>query len=175
MAAVDLGNYLDDDALDVTVDGHVYRIPSPDAATGIRLTAMVNLGIAYAAGQDVGEKQAAGLKLDDEDERDFLLQVLGSAYAELQANGVSWVRIQRLGRYALLYFTLGPEAADEAARASSGEAAAPNRATRRATSSPGSSATATSSPSRGSTASTTSRKPSRSRVSAGKTSSASGT
>lgn len=160
MATVDLGSYLDDDSLDVEVQGRTYRIPSPDAATGIRLTAMVNLGIVYASGQPLGEAEAKQLNLDDAEERDFLEQVLGSAYGEMVADGVSWVRIQRLGRYALLHFTLGPEAAaDAVAKSSLGEAPAPNRQARRA--SPRvSSGTATSSRRRGSTVSTTSRKPS---------------
>lgn len=166
MGYVDLGSYLDDDALDTPPipstkhpAGRSYRIPSPDADTGVRLTAMVTLGVAFASGADLDQREAKKLKLDDNQEKDFLEDVLGSAYGEMVADGVSWTRIQRLGRYCLLHFTLGPEAAaDEVQR---GEAPAPNRATRRAKkatgSSPASSAAAKSS-TRGSTASTTSRR-----------------
>ncbi len=163
MGFVDLGTYLDDDGLDVPVGDRVFRIPSPDHATGLRLTAMVNLGVSFAAGAELSKKDAANLNLDDEQERDFLELVLGPAYPEMVGAGVSWVRIQRVGRYALLYFTLGPEAAAESvqrtAEASpSGEAPAPNRAARRAPSSKASSGTAKSSTrARGSSAGTTSR------------------
>ncbi len=163
MGHVDFGSFLDDDAIDTPPipsrehpDGRSYRIPSPDAATGIRLTAMVNLGVGLASGGKMDPKDAEKLKLDDDQEKDFLEEVLGSTYAELVADGVSWVRIQRLGRYALLYFTLGPEAAASEAKRTSGEAPAPNRETRRA-SSRASSGTALSS-TRGTTAGTKSRK-----------------
>lgn len=124
MGYVDLGSYLDDDAIDTPTipstkhpAGRSYRIPSPDAATGVRLTAMVTLGVAFATGAELDERDADKLKLDDEQEKDFLEEVLGSAYGELIADGVSWTRIQRLGRYCLLHFTLGPEAAaDEVKR-----------------------------------------------------------
>lgn len=161
MAYADLGAWLDDDGLDIPVpstkypDGHTYRVPSPDAATGLRLTALVNLGVALAAGQEVDPEEAAKLRLDDGQEREFLPTVLGAAYQQMLDDGVSWVRIQRVGRYALLHFTLGPEAATEAASkgGQSGEAPAPNRETRRVKPSrAGSSATARSTRSRGSTA-----------------------
>lgn len=168
MGHVDFGSYLDDDAIDTPPlsstkhpDGRSYRIPSPDAATGIRLTAMVSLGVDLATGAELSQADADKLKLDDAAEVEFLREVLGSAYDELVTDGVSWVRIQRLGRFALLYFTLGPEAAAQEAQRSSGEAHAPNRETRRKKASPvGSSGTGRSTPRRGSTAGTTSpRKP----------------
>ncbi len=162
-----LKGYLDDDSVETPPipsrehpQGRAYRITSPDAATGIRLTAMVSVGVDMALGAEIDPKDAERLKLDDAQERDFLREVLGTAYDQLVADGVSWLRIQRLGRYFLLYFTLGPEAAEAEARQSSGEAPAPaNREQRRAatkTSSRGSSAAARASRSRGSTAPTTS-------------------
>lgn len=165
MGHVDFGSFLDDDAIDTPPipsrehpDGRSYRIPSPDAATGIRLTAMVNLGVGLASGAKMDPRDAEKLKLDDDQEKEFLEEVLGSAYIQLVADGVSWVRIQRLGRYCLLYFTLGPEAAASEAQggAKPGEAPAPNRETRRA-SSRASSVTDLSS-NRGTTAGTKSRK-----------------
>jgi hypothetical protein len=166
----DLGAYLDDDAIDTPPipsrahpEGKPYRIESPDAATGIRLTALVSLGVDLAVGAQLSQKDAERLRMDDDQERDFLRDVLGATYDQMLEDGVSWVRIQRLGRYALLYFTLGPEAAAEETRraTSAGEAQAPNRQARRAAakaSSRASSATATSSKARGSTAGTTSRR-----------------
>lgn len=164
MGHADFGSFLDDDAIDTPPipsrehpDGRSYRIPSPDAATGIRLTAMVNLGVGLASGAKMDPRDAEKLKLDDDQEKDFLEEVLGTAFLQLVADGVSWVRIQRLGRYCLLYFTLGPEAAaSEAQGRPPGEAPAPNRETRRA-SSRASSGTALSS-NRGTTAGTKSRK-----------------
>lgn len=134
--------------------GKAYRIESPDAETGLRLQALANLGFAVATDQDIDPEDAARLQLDDGGERNLYAQVLGPTLDELVADGVSWVRIQRIGRYAFAHFALGPEAAVKVAEGgTSGEAPAPNRATRRA-----SSGTARSTRSRGSTAGTTSRR-----------------
>lgn len=158
MGLVDLGAYLDDDTLDVEIGGKTYSIPSPDAITGLRLTALANLGAKVHAGADVTPEDLARLQMSDDDERDFLQQVLGAAFDQLVADGVSWVRIQRLGRYAFLHFAMSPEAATAAMEKSlQGEAAAPNRAARRAPSRRASSATAKPTRSRGSNAGTTSR------------------
>lgn len=157
MAKLDLAGYLEDDALEVPgvvstryPDGKTYRVPSPDARTGLRLEAMVNLGVKARLGQDVG-KAAEALNVDDDEERDLYQMVMGAAYDEMITDGVSWVRIQRLGKYLLLHFTMGEDAAQQALQrgALTGEAQAPNRATRRA-----SKATAKSTPRRGSTAGT---------------------
>lgn len=161
----DLAGFLADDGIDTPPivskkhpNGKAYRIPSPDAETGLRLTTLANLGVRAAVGVDVTEADLAQLNLDDGEELDFLRQVLGSAYDELVADGVSWVRIQRLGRFAFLHFALSPESAAAAVeRSAAGEAPAPNRQTRRA-SRPGSSGTARPTRSRGSNAGTTSRK-----------------
>lgn len=169
MALADLGAFLDDDVLEVPVagtvhpDGRTYRIPSPDAETGLRLTALANLGAAVAVGREVNAADVDALRMNDDDEREFLEQILGSAYGELIADKVSWVRIQRLGRYAFVYFAMGPEAAQEYVNRamSSGGSAVPSREQRRAarktSSSPASSATAKPTRSQGSTAGTTAR------------------
>lgn len=157
MAVRDLAAYLDDDDLVVPVGGNTYRIPSPDAETGLYLAGLAQLGTKAYAGGDVTEDELDSLNLDDDDERDLMQKVLGSAYDEMRADNVSWVRLQRISRYAFLYFAVSPEAADEAARKATddlGETPAPNRASRRAaTKSPKvSSATAKRKPARGSTA-----------------------
>lgn len=155
MALRDLSAFLDDDALELPINGTTYVIPSPDARTGLWLTALADLGVAAASGAELGEGDFDKLKLDDDEERTFVVRVLGSGYDAMVAGGVSWVKIQRAARYAFLYFALSPEAADEALKSGSlaGEAPAPNRATRRTASK----ATATSTRSRGSAAGTTPR------------------
>lgn len=164
MALVDLGTFLDDDALDtppipsrVHPEGRSYRIPSPDWRTGLALSKMVNLGLTAAAGRVLTEEDAASIDLDDSEERDFAALVLGDAAAQMAADGVSWTRVQRLAQYALLFFTLGAEAASKVVKAAAqGEAKAPNRATRRSSTSPRvSSGGAKSTPRRGSHAATT--------------------
>ena len=58
--------------------------------------------------------------------------VMGATLDELTADGVSWVRIQKLNRYLFIHFAMGEDAA--VGLMGSGEASAPaNRAARRAT------------------------------------------
>ncbi|WIX99323.1 hypothetical protein QRX60_35480 [Amycolatopsis mongoliensis] len=150
MTVKDLSAYLADDALYVPVDGTTYRIPSPDALTGLKLMSIYQL----SENVEITEEAAKALASES---RDLPQLVLGDGLDELVAGGVSWVKIQRITRYALLFFTLGEEVADHAMTAGSlsGEAPAPSPK-RRATGA--SRAGATTTQRRGSTAGTTSRK-----------------
>lgn len=154
MALKDLTSFLDDDAIDVPIDGKTYRIESPDAKTGLFLASLANVGVKAASGGDVDQADIDRLDLDDAKERDFMEMVLGDTLAELVSDGVKWTKIQRLSRYCFLHFAVGEEAADDALKsgALTGEAPAPNRAERRA----GSRGAATTTKRRASTAGTTS-------------------
>jgi hypothetical protein len=134
MALKDLSSFLDDDAIDVEIDTKTYRVESPDAKTGLFLAGLANVGVKAASGGDVAAADVEKLDLDDDEERDFMEMVLGDTFAELIADGVSWMKIQRLSRYCFIHFAVGEEAADEALKsgALTGEAPAPNRAARRA-------------------------------------------
>jgi hypothetical protein len=157
MALKDLSSFLDDDAIDVPIDGKTYRVESPDAKTGLLLASLANVGVKAASGADVNEADVEKLDLDDAGERDFMEMVLGDTLAELIADNVAWTKIQRLSRYCFIHFAIGEEAADDALKsgALTGEAPAPNRAARRA----GSRGAATTTKRRASTAGTTSTKP----------------
>lgn len=154
MALKDLSSFLDDDAIDVPIDGKTYRVESPDAKTGLFLAGLANVGVKAASGGDVDQADVEKLDLDDDEERDFMQMVLGDTLAELVNDGVKWTKIQRLARYCFIHFAVGEEAADEALKsgALTGEAPAPNRAARRA----GSRGAATTTKPRASIAGTTS-------------------
>lgn len=137
-----LESFLNDDAL-VTPpiksakfpDGKVYRIPSPDAETGLRLTGLANIAAKAAQNMTVQNSDVAKLKMDDDEERDFMAQVMGPVRDEMIADGVSWVTIQRMNQYAFAYFAVSPQAAERGVEsgAFAGKAPAPaNRAERRA-------------------------------------------
>lgn len=138
-----LFSFLDDDALVIPgvksrehPDGKSYTIPSPDADTGARFAALAEIAMKVHRGVDVSESDLRRLRMDDDEEREFMEQVLGDALAELKADGVSWRRLQMLTQYAYIYFAYGPEQAAAASQnglISSGKATAPNRAARRAT------------------------------------------
>lgn len=162
MALVDLSAYLADGALDIPSipskrypEGKQYRIPSPDAKTGLWLEAIAGIGTKTAVGAEVTEEDAAGLKLDDDEEKAFYERVLGPVYGELIDDEADWTVITRLGQYAFMYFTVGKDAAD--AMASEALAGPGNRAARRAAASRrGSQAAVSKIPSQASTAGTTS-------------------
>lgn len=138
----DLFNFLDDDTLTIPgirsrefPDGKAYSIPSPDAETGMRLSVLAEIGTKIKQGVQVSDRDKMRLHFDDDEERDFAQQVLGPVYEEMLADGVSWVRIQRVTQYAYVHFAFSPEAAQEAARRGVFAGKAPargNRAQRRA-------------------------------------------
>lgn len=137
MAFKDLQAYLEDDTLTIPIGGKEYTIPSPDALTGLRFSAIADLGIKAAQGLELTDTDRDKIQFDDKEERDFVEQVLGTeAYETMLADEVSWVRIQRVSQYAFLYFSIGEQAADQAVASGrlngSGKVPAPNRAQRRA-------------------------------------------
>lgn len=138
-----LNDFLNESAIRPTIvskkypQGKVYVIDSPDAETGLSLTAMVNLANKAASGQLATEEQAKEaveeLELDDNDERDLYERVLGDSYAELLADNAPWTAIQRLGQYCLIYYGMSAQAASKALQSGVllGEASGPNREERR--------------------------------------------
>lgn len=157
-------DFLEDDALRIPgvkstahPEGRDYIVPSPDAETGLFLQQLTT----YMAKRARAERDNPDAEPTEADKRTeasieaFLVKrtaevdgddqamqleaagrlVLGTAVTEMLADGVSFERIRRVSRYAMLHFTQGPEAAKAAALsgAISGGALAPaNRAARRA-------------------------------------------
>jgi len=96
-------------------EGHTYRVPSPDAITGLRLTALADLSMKYKNKQGVTEADVASLRLSDDDERDFIQQVLSlEVVGEMKDDGCRWEHMRRIGMYAYLFFTAGEKAAEDA-------------------------------------------------------------
>lgn len=119
----DLVSFLDDDAITTPPiksrkypEGKVYRIPSPDAETGIRLNGLATIAAGAAGGQVVDAQRVQELVMSDAEERDFMEQVLGTAYHEMLEDGVSWVILQRMNQYAFAYFAVSPQAAARGVR-----------------------------------------------------------
>jgi hypothetical protein len=114
--------------------GHQYRVPSPDALTGLWLTATADLTIRLHEGAEPAAADLERLQLDDSQERDFISQVLSPDVVEaMKADGVRWEHMRRMALYAYLYFTVGEQAAERARAGGllAGKAPSPNRAQRR--------------------------------------------
>lgn len=93
-------------------DGHTYRVPPPDATTGLWLTTLAELGTVAATGGKLTANDVAALSLDDDDEKTFYQRVLGTAYQEMVDDAVSWPALQAIGRHAFLTFSMSQEMAD---------------------------------------------------------------
>ena len=136
-----LMDFMEDDGFDsppmpskTYPEGHVYRIPSPDAETGLRLSAVADLSMKQSKGIELSEGDVKRLRLNDQEEREFIAQVLSPEVIDLMvADGVKWEHLKRLGIYAFTFFGVSREAADKAVEAGlfTGKELAPNRAQRR--------------------------------------------
>lgn len=139
-----LGNFLDyleDDTLTIPgipstqhPNGKTYTIPSPDAKLGARLAAVGDIAVKVGMGIEVGDREKERLQLDDDQELDLMQQLLGDTRQEMIDDGVTWTHLRGIMKYAFIYYALGPEQADNAARNGvlSGKAPAPaNRVERR--------------------------------------------
>jgi hypothetical protein len=126
--------------------GHQYKVPAPDAKTGLKLNALADIMLKQSKGIPVPEADIQRLHVSDEEERHFLEQVLGvEALNEMSEDGVQWPHIQRLGQYAFTYFAVSQDAAAQMVKDGlfKGKAMpAANRATRRAKTTPTTKATA---------------------------------
>lgn len=144
MALRDLSKFLEDDGLDYPLpssaftdparfpDGKTYKVPSPDARTGLWLAATADLGVAAANNADISEADVERLKLDDDQEQDLYRRVLGPVHGQMLADGVKWTALKQVALDAYFVFAMDTDVAD-AVLAGAGEAQARgNRASRRA-------------------------------------------
>ncbi|MBK6015624.1 hypothetical protein [Streptomyces sp. MBT53] len=129
MAFQELGNLLDD-SLVLPIKGKTYRIPAPSAATGLRVQAIMQ---AAATAADGG--QADKEVLADAAERDMYADVLGTAHAEMVADGVEWPMLKHAAVTAMVWIIQSKDRA-EAYWNTGGDPSqlAPNRQQRRSTS-----------------------------------------
>lgn len=95
-------------------DGKTYTIPSPDAHTGARLAALGDMVVRAGIGAEQSPRLAEKLKLDDDGERELMDDVMGDTKAEMIEDGVNWVHLRGVMKYAFIYFALGKESADNA-------------------------------------------------------------
>lgn len=156
-----------DDALELPVEGKVYRIPSPSAEDGLKIQAFVARFTRLAdSGEDTDTEVA-----DDAEEIRLIETCLGPAHEEMVANGVSWSWRRHAGLTAMWWVVSGPEFAERFWKAAGDPSRmAPNRETRRAAAKKSGSAAASKTRSRGSTSGTRGRRATASSQRAAKTS-----
>jgi len=120
----DLEDFLDP-TLVLPIRGKKYVVPSPPADLGLRVQRLVALGNAAANGLDLSPEDLASIDLDDDEERDLLPRLLGSAYGEMVADGLPWEWVKHAGTTALMWVGLGYEAAEAFWSSAVGEARRP--------------------------------------------------
>lgn len=136
-----LGDYLEDDRIALEnikssayPEGKTYYIESPDAKTGLRLAALGNVIIRAGNNLEIDKRDTDRLKLDDNEERELMDDLMGEVKDEMLEDGVKWVTLRGVTQYLFIYFAIGKERADAAAANGilSGKAQEPvNRAERR--------------------------------------------
>lgn len=119
MTERDLSAFFDDGALDYPgvpsrahPEGKTYRVPSPDAQTGLWLATLADIGRKAAVGGTLTKLEEASLKLDDEQEQTLYQRVLGNAYDEMLADGVPWTVLKRIHDDAYMCFAMDQDLAD---------------------------------------------------------------
>lgn len=134
-------DFLEDDSLTLTgipsdkfPNGKDYVVQSPDAETGMRLAAMGDVILRASFGHDIDQRTKDKFKLDDDEERELMDEVLGETGEEMIADGVKWVHLRGIIKYTFAHFALGAEQAEKMKENGilSGKAPEPsNRAERR--------------------------------------------
>ncbi|MCA6093492.1 hypothetical protein LE181_15150 [Streptomyces sp. SCA3-4] len=137
-----------DESLHLPIGGRVYRVPAPSAEVGLRTQAIVHAAAVAADGGRADEQILA-----DAAERDLYADVLGSAHAEMVADGVPWPALKHSAITAMVWISQDKAAAERFWNAAGDPSrVAPNRQQRRAQS-----GAASSTRSRGSTSGTSTR------------------
>lgn len=93
-----------DEGLVLPIAGKKYRVPEPSAELGLRLEVLLT---SAQRGTD-RYKQV----LDDQQERDLYTELLGSAYGEMLAAGVSYPLLKLAAVTAMYHFVIDPQAAE---------------------------------------------------------------
>lgn len=126
MAFEALGELLAD-SLHLPIGDRTYTVPAPSAEVGLRTQALINAAAVVADGGRVDEQV-----LGDAAERNLYGDVLGTAYDEMIADGVTWPELKHCAITAMVWIAQDKEAAEKYWR-SAGDPSrlAPNRQARR--------------------------------------------
>lgn len=100
------------DEITLPIDGTEYTIPGPDAQTGLLVTRLMTLAADAAQGADLDGDQRVELVLEDADERDLMVRVLGPAFDQMIAGNVRWSMMQHAMQTAMVWISQGSDAAE---------------------------------------------------------------
>jgi hypothetical protein len=133
----DLDEFLVVPTFDLPIRGKTYRFPGTISAKAGLMLQRLELTAARAKGVEDAQKQALD-ELDPEQPIDLNHEVMGDVRAEMVADGLSQAHVQHTFMTLLIWHLHGQDAAERVwERKQPGEAPAPSRAARRASSGTG--------------------------------------
>lgn len=98
-----------DPSLRLPIRGKTYVVPAPSAAVGTRLMSLAVISAAAVIDEDA-EKLQDALQLTDEQETDFIKLALGSAFDEMNDDGLPYAFIEHAGNTAWMHWCFGADA-----------------------------------------------------------------
>lgn len=102
-----------DASITLPINGKDYTIQSPDAETGIFCQRLMAGAATVMSGNEISDKDAEKLHLDDEEEQDLYERLLGPVWDEMLADKVPWTLMKHAGSTALVWVTQSQEEAQE--------------------------------------------------------------
>lgn len=103
MSFQDLDEFFDS-TLKLPIRGKTYVIESPDAKTGLWCQRILAVAAKVKGGDgEVSEEEAAGLKLDDDEERGLFQRLMGPVFDEMIADRLPWEHIKHAGVTCLMW------------------------------------------------------------------------
>ena len=99
-----------DATLSLPIRGTTYKVESPLAGPGLRLTALATISMGLVKDVDA-DLLAEALWLGKDDERNFLQLALGDAYEQMVADDIPYTWIEHAGMTAWIHWTMGESAA----------------------------------------------------------------
>ncbi|MEV0445965.1 hypothetical protein AB0I84_31500 [Streptomyces spectabilis] len=117
-----------DETLVLPIGGRHYTIPAPSAEIGLRVQAIVQAAAVAASGGDINTTV-----LGDADEVDLYRDVLGTAYEQMLADGITWPALKAAARTAVVWIVQDKATAERvwAAGGDPSRLTPPNRQQRR--------------------------------------------
>lgn len=96
-----------DASLPLPIGGKTYKVPSPPGETGLKIQRWSEALVKDVKDRDDSDRQV----MTDAQEMDFYAEVLGSAYAEMRADGVQWEKIKHSALTAMRWIVNGEDSA----------------------------------------------------------------
>lgn len=104
-----------DEVIHLPIKGKTYRIQSPSARTGLMVTRLMGIGMDANSGKLTADAVANDPRtkavLDDAEERELMVSLLGPTLDEMIADGLPWSMIQHVNQTVMIWCVYGMDSA----------------------------------------------------------------